>query len=208
MVRVHRDHIFPRENVNSYGLADIFYRVLYGHQGDGNTAGPSSNVESQRTHYAVFDLDPWPLAQYELIGGGLGSATSGLSADPGGLGLDNSLFSDNLRSIRLVFHPIREVFGPVRLFASSDSQIMSIGPARMHFVPLEADEQRRDGGHEDSNFSPPQGAPLKASHIVSYLLEMVGAFWLRIRSVDWLGYVGRKGHVGSLLLLSGYALSL
>jgi IS1 family transposase len=118
-------------------------------------------------------------------------------------------------AISLVLHPIREVFhsvslfpGSVGLLSSSNGQSASVFSTRMHLPPLETNEDCGKSGHKNSNLRPSQSTALKTSHLALYLAELVVGFWCCIRSVDWLGYLGRKGHFGLLLLISGYTLAI
>jgi hypothetical protein len=107
-----------------------------------------------------------------------------------------------------VFRCVRELLSSVGLIASSISQGVGVYTALMHLPPLQTYEQGGEARHNDSNPSPSQRSPFKASHFAFYLFELVLGLGLCIRSVYWLGYFGRKGHFGFLLLFGGYALAI
>jgi IS1 family transposase len=100
------------------------------------------------------------------------------------------------------------VGGSIGRIRCGSSHNVSIKSTLMHLVPLETHKYRSEDRNTQSNLGEPDRGFLKPSHFALYVLELICGCWLCFRSVYWLGYFGRKGHVGFLLLFSGYVLAI
>jgi hypothetical protein len=87
-------------------------------------------------------------------------------------------------------------------------QVVSIGRTRVHFVPLETNEQGRDRGDSNSNTSPPNSRPLKRTHPLFYVLELLFGCWLWWRGIYWLGFLDRRGLYGCTMTAGGFLISI
>jgi hypothetical protein len=102
----------------------------------------------------------------------------------------------------------RHSFHLVGLFLRGFRQSVRVSGPRVHLPPLEADKYRGEDRNAKGDLSQSNGRPFKTSHLALYVVELICGCWLCWRAVYWLGYFGRKGHFGFLLLLSGYALAI
>ncbi len=127
-----------------------------------------------------------------------------------GSGLDDGLVGDHLGLIRLVFHSIRKIFGPVGLFARGLSESMSIGSAGFHFRqlaahgdPLKRNKEHRPGEYDKGRLSPAQRRALEGVHFTFNLFELFFGGWLCWWSADWLGCLDLRRTIWSFFALFG-----
>jgi hypothetical protein len=107
-------------------------------------------------------------------------------------------------------NPVSGVGHAFHLFClslGSYSQIVSIGPARVHLVPLQADKQGSYSRHAHSELGSSQSSLLKATHLLLDLLELLGGGWLACWGVVRLGYLSwKQTAIGFAAILGGWGL--
>lgn len=156
-----------------------------------------------------------PLGNMQGFFRGLAGALGSIGLHDGLSSYDLCLFgllvhpvSQILCSFRLDFHGRREVLSPSCLIPCGDGQTMCIRSAAAHFHPLEANENSSNARQNYGRSGPSQSGSFKASHLLFYVFELLCGGYLLWVGTFWLGYTGRRGLRGGLMVLGGFGLTL